>query len=215
MFKILDFIKQIFRGRSIYRILFNWQVREHCGNLSGSVLDLAGGSNPSYYAYLPQDLNIIKTDYKKQEGVDKIIDINKPLPFNDGLVEYVFLFNAFYIVKDCEMFLGELRRIIKKGGQIFIATPFIANEMPEPDDFRRLSKEGLGQEFRRAGFTDFTIVRFGERFSAAAYLLHPFFIFNIVRLLAYSLCLCLDKMIPKKIKKIHPTPLGYFCVIKL
>jgi len=49
--KIFNFIKQVFQGKSIYRILFNWQVQEHCQNLTGKCLDLAGGKNPSYYHY--------------------------------------------------------------------------------------------------------------------------------------------------------------------
>lgn len=214
MFKIIDFIKQIFRGKSIYRILFNWQVRENCKDLSGDVLDLAGGSRPSYYKYLPKDLRIIKTDYKKNSGIDKIVDINKPLPFNSDFVESVFLFNAIYIAKDRSLLLAELNRILKKGGRIFIASPFIASELAEPNDFCRLTEEGLEQEFKQAGFADFKITRFGERFSSAAYLLHSFFIFSFIRLIIYSFCLLLDKIIPKKIKKLHPTPLGYFCVIR-
>ncbi len=214
MFKIIDFIKQIFRGKSIYRILFNWQAKEHCKGLSGSVLDLAGGSSPSYYKYLPKDLRIIKTDYKNKEGVDKIADINKPLPFDNNSVESILLFNAIYIAKDRSLLLAELNRILKKGGRIFIASPFIASELAEPNDFCRLTKEGLEQGFKQAGFIDFKITRFGERFSAVAYLLHSFFVFNFIRLIIYSFCLLLDKIIPKKIKKLHPAPLGYFCIIR-
>ena len=55
---------------------------------------------------------------------------------------------------------------------------------------------------------------FGGRFTAAAFLLNSFFIFNFVRLIAYSLALGLDKLVPKRIRNLHPCPLGYFVIVK-
>lgn len=210
----ISFVRQIFQGKTIYRILLHRQVRRHCAHVKGEVLDLASGGNPSYFPYLPHGVKLIKTDYREGKGIDRMVDLNKPLPFPDGSVGNILLFNAIYIVKDRVQMLLEIHRVLKKGGAAYVVSPFIANEMPEPDDFCRLTYQGLEREFREAGFKDIEIVRFGERFTAAAYLSHPFFMLNIIRFIAYSLALCLDRTIPKRVKREHPVPLGYFCILK-
>ncbi|MBI4812392.1 methyltransferase domain-containing protein [Candidatus Falkowbacteria bacterium] len=214
MNNFLDFIKQVFKNRTIYRILFNRQVRENCKDLRGEILDLAGGGNASYYDYLPAGLKIIKTNYKESGDIDKIIDFNKPLPFADNSINNILFFNALYIVDDRIKLFQEMKRILKPGGKIFISSPFIANEMPEPHDYCRLTAEGLEKEFKEAGFIDFEIRRFGERFTSGAYLLHAFYFFNPIRFFVYGAILLLDKIIPKNIRRNHPAPLGYFCIIK-
>ncbi len=208
----MDMVWQILKGKTIYRVLFNRLVAKHCFGLSGDVLDLAGGTNPSYREYLPLKVNLIVTDLVAASGAGRI-DLNKPLQIDSGRYRSVLCFNALYIVENMEGVLLEMRRILAPGGKLFISMPFISNEMPEPHDYRRLTKEGLVILFRRAGFTKFEIMRFGERFSSAAYLLHPFFLCNPIRLLVYCASLLLDRMIPKKIKELYPTPLGYFCVL--
>jgi SAM-dependent methyltransferase len=201
------FIKQIYKGKTIYRILFNEKVKKHCAFVRGNVLDLAGGNKPSYLDVLPLDIKLISTDYPD-------VDFNKPLPFSDNYFDAVFLFNAVYIAEDVTKLLGEVRRVLKSGGRLYIASPFIANEMPEPHDYRRFTGEGLLKECASAGFHIILIDSFGERFSSAVYLLNPFFIFNTIRFFVYYSALFLDKLIPKKISSIHATPLGYFCIVE-
>ena len=41
MIKSFDLIKETLKGKSLYRILFNWQVAKHCTGLSGVCVDLA------------------------------------------------------------------------------------------------------------------------------------------------------------------------------
>jgi len=214
--KIFNFIKQVFQGKSIYRILFNWQVQEHCQNLTDKCLDLAGGKEPSYYKYwsFEKDAKLIKTDYNQDKSPDLKVDLNNVLPFEDSSIDNIFFFNAIYIIQEPEKLLKKIQRILKKDGQLFIASPFIFNEAREPNDFMRLTFQGLDDLLRKSGFSDFEIIPFGERFSSAVHLLHSFFIFNFIRLFVFAKALILDKLIPEKIKKLHPCPLGYFIIAK-
>jgi len=177
-------------------------------------LDLASGGQPSYGSYLPNNLKIIKTDYRPKEGVEKIINFNQPLPFSDNEFDNILFFNALYIVENRIGLFNDLRRVLKNNGSLFIASPFINAEMPEPHDYCRLTAEGLEKELREAGFSDIKIERFGERFSCAAYLINVFLYFRIVKLFVYAKVLLLDKWIPRGIKKSQPCPLGYFCEVK-
>ena len=210
--KIFDFIKQVFQGKSIYRILFNWQVQKHCQNLNGKCLDLAGGKNPSYYKYWSFDnsAELIKTDLNGELKVD----LNNNLDFEDNSVNNILFFNAIYIIKEPEKLIKEINRILKKDGKLFIASPFIFNEAKEPDDFRRLTSQGLEKLLKESGFSNFEIISFGERFTAGIHLWHSFFLFNFIRLIIFTKALLSDKLIPKKIKKLYPCPLGYFVIAK-
>lgn len=209
-----DFIKQVLQGKTIYRILFNKKVQAYCGTIEGRALDLAGGGKSSYYPYLSKRLSITRTNFYAGEGIDQVVDLEKPLPFTDESFDHIFLFNAIYIIKDPRMLLAEIKRVLKKGGTLYLSSPFVANEMPEPHDYVRFTHEGLSILFKEVGLQDFSIERFGERFTSMAYIAHLFFIISPIRLVGYSVANALDKVVPKKLKKNYPMPLGYFCIIK-
>lgn len=210
--KLTDFYHQIFKGRTIYRILFNWQVAREARGLVGNVLDLGGDKNQSYFDYLGNANDVIVADLDSRRA-DLEIDFNKVFPLPDNSFQNIFLFNAIYIADDPVHVLHQCKRVLKEGGKLFIASPFISNEMREPHDYRRFTSEGLETIFKKAGFQHFEIKSFGERFSSATYLLHKFWMFNFVRFIVYGLALLLDKFIPKKLRDNYPTPLGYFCVL--
>ncbi len=207
----LTFTKQILRGKTLGRALFNQQVAHAAKTLSGRVLDIAGGAG-SYVAFLPLHIELVRTDVEAGEGVE-VLDFNKPLPFADSSFNHVLLFNALYIAEDPEHLLREIFRVLKGGGSALIASPFLQNEMREPHDFRRFTSEGLAVLFQASGFTAYEVVPYGERFSVGANLLHSFWYFSVVRLLVYALARGLDRMIPRRLRQAHPAPIGYFCIL--
>lgn len=213
MKKILDFIKQVYAGKTISRIIFNWQVRKNCQNLKGVCVDLASGKNPSYQRYWKLNCDkFIRSEYSGDNRPDLVIDLNIKISLADNYADNVFLFNALYILKKPEESLKEIYRILKLGGSLFLSSPFVANEMPEPDDYFRFTSQKLKEMLNEAGFSEVKVTPYGERFSVTAYLLHNFFLFNTVRLFVFAIALFLDKAIPKKIKNNHPAPIGYFVI---
>ncbi|MDP4020448.1 MAG: hypothetical protein Q8P58_00160, partial [Candidatus Adlerbacteria bacterium] len=124
------------------------------------------------------------------------------------------LFNALYIVDEPVALAREVHRVLKPGGKWLMLSPFIANEMPEPHDYLRFTAEGLERLCRGAGFASVSTERQGERASAAAHLMHPFFLFNVVRALMFPLALLFDRLIPTRVRREHPAPLSYFVVCK-
>ncbi len=206
MNRFTDLIRETYRSKTLGRTLFNWQVATRCGSIQGEVLDIAGGRSASYYRYLPRTgIHVVGTNISKSAGAETLVDMNAPLPFADDSFDAVLLFNALYIADDSLKTLREARRVLKQGGALYIATPFIMGEIPEPHDFVRWTKEGLEREFVSAGFSRIEATRYGGSFSAAANLLHGAFVFNTIRLAVYSLALLFDRMGPA-----HKAPLGYF-----
>lgn len=213
MKKILDFIKQVYTGKTISRIVFNWQVKNNCQNLKGICVDLASGKNPSYQRYWKLNCDkLIRSEYSGDSKPDIVINLNEKIPLADNYADNAFLFNAVYILKKPEESLKEVYRILKTGGSLFLSSPFVANEMPEPDDYFRFTSQKLKEMLGEARFSKIRIIPYGERFSASAYLLHSFLFFNTVRLFVFAIALFLDKAIPKKTKNNHPFPIGYFVI---
>ena len=208
-------LTEVFRGKSLIRIHSNWMIARHCEGLAGVVIDLAGGENPSYIRHWrisPE--KFIRTDTDPSKHPDVICDLDRALPFSDRFADHVLLFNAIYIIKEPEKLFAEIKRILKPGGRFFVVSPFIFYESPEPHDFTRYTSEGLDRFFLNAGFSDIRIEPFGERFSSAVLLITPFVPTRILRALLFLLATALDRCIPKKLRKQHPAPMGYFCVAK-
>lgn len=195
-------------GKTIGRVFFNEAVRNITAGLKGRVLDLAGGKSPSYVPLLPKGIELVRTDIVASAGVVPV-DINEPLPFPSGSFDVVFLFNALYAAEEPAMLAKEIHRVLKPGGSWFLSSPFIANEMPEPHDYVRYTAEGLERLCRGAGFSAIIIERMGERASAAVQILHPFFLFRIIRALVFPLALLFDRLVPVSTRRVHPTPIAY------
>jgi SAM-dependent methyltransferase len=214
MNRAATYISEIYSGKTIYRIFLNKLVSERCAGLTGEVVDLAGGGTASYYAYLPGKAKIVRTNIAGVPGIDIEADLNKALPFHDDLFDAALLFNALYITEKPSASLIEIRRILRAGSKLYLAVPFVSNEMPEPHDYERWTAEGLKRLLEGAGFEVSMMRRMGNRFCSAAYLLHPYFVFNTVRLFVYAFCIGADHAIDRFRPQVSAAPLGYFIEAK-
>ena len=208
---LMSLFEETYRGKTIARTLFNWEISKYIKNIGGVVIDLGGGKNPSYerfWSIKPEKL--IRVDISEKAEPDIIADLNKNLPFSNNFADAIFLFSIIYILKDPGKTLREINRILKPGGKLFITSPFIFNEAREPNDYWRFTGEGLEKLLRESGFDDILIKPIGERFSAAVYLISPFLLFWPVKFIFYCAAVVLDRFIPQKLKLKQPCPIGYF-----
>ena len=87
------------RGKSIGRILTNETLRQWRGEISGVVLDLACGRDPSYWRALGLKDNekvcLVGVDYNPAVRPEVVADLTRPLPFReagaDGAIVSSFL----------------------------------------------------------------------------------------------------------------------------
>lgn len=207
----MRFLRQILRGKTLYRFFMDEAFRRELPRLTGKVLDLASGA-ASYRRFFSADTEVLRTDYRLAHDVQQVVDCNQPFPFVDQSFDAVLLANALYILEDRAQFWREARRVLRPGGTLIVCSPFIANEMPEPHDYERLTKEGLIRELAAVPWRTVRIERLGERFSAAANLLHPAWGFSFVRVFVYGAALLLDRCIPARARVQHPCPLGYIVI---
>lgn len=206
-----NLLKETRQGKTIARTLFNLEIKRRVKNISGVVIDLGGGKNPSYNRFWNiKSEKFIRVDINEKAEPDVIADLNKPLPFSDNFADVIFLFNVIYILENPGKTLWEINRILKSGGKLFMTSPFIFNEAKEPSDYWRFTSEGLEKLLKESGFKEFLITPIGERFSAATYLISPFLLFWPVKFIFYAAAIVLDRFIPKKLKLKQPCPMGYF-----
>lgn len=205
---VYRFIKKIIQGKTLFRFLTEESLLKEFNFLNGSVLDLASGS-ASYINLIPKDVNLVKTDLNPKNENTLLVDCNKQLSFENDSFEGVLFINALYTLEDRESFVKEVYRVLKPGGRFICLSPFIANEMPEPHDYCRLTSEGLEKLLNICDWKNVKIIRIGDRFSSSANLLHPAIPFSFIRVFCYGFALLFDKLIPKRAKDRHPAPLGY------
>lgn len=211
MKNLFSFLRQTIKGKTLYRILFQFRLLKHGKYIKGKVLDIGAGKAPSYIGFLPEDITYIKTDFGSDDK-DVFLDFNKVFPYENESFDTVFLFHNLYIAEDPGFVLKEVARVLKRDGHLLVSNPFAVNEMPEPHDYQRHTKEGIESLFEKQSFEIVLGERIGERFSVFAYSLHTLLLFWPIRLVVNTFALFFDMLIPKKIKTNYPLPIGYFYV---
>lgn len=194
----LKFVKEIFRGKDLYRILLNQECATEI--IGGKILDIGSGAKPaSYHRFLKRKdgSEILFLDLEAGTGENrKKIDLESdPLPFSDNGADTVMLFNVLEHVYNYSSLLREALRVLKSGGRIIGAVPFLVAYHPDPYDFWRYSAETLPRIFSAAGFRDVRVEPFGYGpFSAAYSQIEPF-IFRFLKPLALPLFLAADAIV--------------------
>ncbi|MBI3780861.1 MAG: methyltransferase domain-containing protein [candidate division NC10 bacterium] len=116
------------------------RIRAMIQNLGGeaAILDLGSGSRWWGPTVIPMDID-------KYPHVGLMGDGHR-LPFGDGVLDGVICTGVLEHVNDAEAVTREIWRVLRTGGLIYIAVPFIQGYHPASgthQDFRRLTHVGL------------------------------------------------------------------------
>lgn len=86
--------------------------------------------------------DVINIDFYPFKNVDMVADI-ADLPFSDNSVDAII--NEFVLehVSHPEKIVSEMFRVLKHGGILYIAVPFLASFHSSPNDFYRWTRQGL------------------------------------------------------------------------
>jgi len=136
--------------RGLYR-----NIKKLGHHITGKTLDVGCGIKP--YENLFQSSEYIGLDID-QEGHDHSnskIDVfydGKTMPFKDGEFDNIVTFQVFEHVFNPNEFLKEINRVIKPGGKLLLAVPFVWDEHEQPYDYARYSSFGLTHVLNQNGF---------------------------------------------------------------
>lgn len=112
------------------------------------VLDAGAGSTP--YRDLFDHVSYEACDLEDNGLQDYVCDI-AALPMPDNTYDLVFCSQTLEHVPNPFKVMGELQRVLKPGGQLWMSAPFIYEEHVKPYDFFRYTRFAWRRMGRRAG----------------------------------------------------------------
>lgn len=212
---LIKISKEILKGKTLARSLMNFELSKF--RLSGKVLDLGAGKNPSYMRFFKksEDFELVNLDlHANKDNIRLNLEKDK-LPYDDYSIDQALLLNLLEHIYNYKFVTAESYRVLKDGGSVIGFVPFFVNIHPDPHDYFRYSKECLEKIFKTTGFKDITIKEIG-RGPFAVHFNNIVTIFpKIISLLIFPIFYFIDWILIKlkpNIKKRFP--LGYFFVLK-
>ncbi len=122
--------------------------------LKGDVIDIGcdTGKYKGIILSAPDVKSYTGLDFYRTSVCDIVADLNKPLPIEDEKYDSAICISVIEHLKEPQLALNEMARILKKGGYLILATPWIFPYHEEPEDYFRYSRQALEHMFEKAGF---------------------------------------------------------------
>lgn len=118
------------------------------------MLDAGAGDAPyralfSNVAYESADFEQVDKPYAKSTYV---CDLCERIPVEDGRFQYIVFTQALEHIKEPELALRELQRVLAPGGRMICTVPLFYEEHEQPYDFFRYTQFSLHYLFTKVGF---------------------------------------------------------------
>jgi len=138
------------------------------------VLDAGSGRLPEQLMrdeILATGATLHTLDFCAGAGVDHVGDVSA-MPFETGTYDIVLCMQVLEHVTDPAKVCGELARVIKPGGHVFVTAPQSSPIHNEPWNFFNFTRIGLELLFKNAGLTVIKQEAQGGHFALLAFELH-------------------------------------------
>lgn len=109
------------------------------------VLDIGSGLTKGPGSWLWKDIsshNTTRVDIVDGPNIDLVADATD-LPIDDGSYDSVVIQSVAEHIEDTDSLMSECVRILKSGGCIYLEMPFLQGVHGDPDDFWRMTLNGL------------------------------------------------------------------------
>ncbi len=137
---------------------FSRNIRDKTILELGSGKKVSGKHKYSAKKYFHDSNRFVMTDINKEFG-HKIFDITKDSEKNK--YDIILCLNVLEHLMDYEKAVENLRSSLKKGGEVFVAVPFLYPLHDEPCDFLRYTEHALKKMFSK--FSNVKIRHYGLR----------------------------------------------------
>ena len=130
------------------------KVRRFAGVCHGDLLDVGCGTRPYEPILGPRVRSYVGFDHPDTQHDRSRVDVwgdAAALPFEDGSFDTVVSFHVLEHTEDPGKVLSEMARVLRPGGIVLLAVPFMWGLHELPRDFFRLTPAGLVQLLERAG----------------------------------------------------------------
>jgi len=128
------------------------KIREYA---NGNLLDLGCGTVPYYEVYKDLVDDVKCTDWENSMHVDSHLDVvsnlNEAINFKDKEFDTIIFTDVLEHLSRPELVMSEINRVLKKGGIVVLAVPFIYNIHEEPHDIARYTRFGIADLAEKSG----------------------------------------------------------------
>ena len=191
-------IKETIRGKTINRMLFNWELKKF--EIGGRVLDLGAGTKKSSYLNflkVGKQASIVSIDISQERKPDIVGNLEEALPVKDNEFDNVLCFNLLEHLFNYQGLIDESFRVLKQGGQAIGYVPYLVKFHPDPNDYFRYSKQSLVKILSHPGFKNIQTIFIGAGPLTAAWSQVEYFLPKYIRWLVTIAVLALDKAVLK------------------
>lgn len=202
-------------GQSLWRGMMNKEFESIA--ISGRVLDLGGPPDSEYSVMFKGEYDIVCTDFDPEKETDLSFDFEKPFPVEEGSFNAILCINVLEHIFKYQNLLNESHRILKEGGTMVTAVPFLIRVHPSPNDYWRYTEQTLLRIFTEAGFNSVEIRPIGTGVCGASYaLIHSLLRFRPIQAIGMTFAKMSDRilshMAPTSIFTKKNYPLGYIVI---
>ena len=167
--KLLNLISNTFKGQTIWRSLLNNELAKL--NLSGEIIDLGSGTNPSYLKLInfrePYQLTL--TDYYYSRKNLLKVDLEKKFKLKKENYNQILCINVLEHTYNFTNIFRESFRILHNRGNLIIGVPFVYGVHGSPNDYFRYTDQALKKLAQMAGFRKIKIKKIGYSAFIAAF----------------------------------------------
>ncbi len=204
------------KTHSLFRLEYHKKLKGI--TLNGAVLDVGGTKNAYYQTLFQGNPTFTVMNISETYGYDIKADAEKPFPIPDASYDHILLLNVLELLYDYETTLRECHRVLKKGGTIVCANPFLVQVHHNPDDYFRFTDIALKRIFEEAGFTVNAVEPLATGAFSVAYhhtsWLLPGFLRVLHRWISVGMDSFLKKMSPRYTELSRNYPIGYMLTAK-
>lgn len=129
--------------------------------VSGKVIDLGGSRNSGYHKLLKGEHTFDVVNIDSSTGAERNFNLEEKFPLTDASYDAVLTLNVLEHVFNYPSVLSESHRIMKRGGILVLAVPFLIPVHPSPHDHWRFTGETLRKIIADAGFSSIEITTLG------------------------------------------------------
>lgn len=215
---IRSLVKWIWQGKTLTRAMLNTRLETE-PELTGLVLDLGGGGEPSYRRLLAINGRFVNMDRIEAARPTIVGDLESTFPFATDCADTVILFNTLEHVYDHQHVVNEMYRVLKPGGRALVYVPFVFPvhvyhaEKFLVDDYFRYTQSALNKMFAKAGFKEIDIEPMGGVVAVAEFL-GTLISWRVIRVPVFLSCMLLESLYGriKPGTSAQRYPLAYFVV---
>ena len=125
---------------SIMRTLMNQLIEKKI--FKGKLIDIGGGENCNYRKIL-NNTNYTSVNIDRNIYPDFLIKVNEKIPIKDNSFDTCLMFNVLEHIYDWNFIFGEVKRLLKGNGKIYLIIPFLYPIHAAPNDYIRVTSSYL------------------------------------------------------------------------